>query len=325
MTRLADTCRQREIAPIMATTPLLVPSFSSKGFAEIAELHKSLSEVVIDASLVSAYDIYYYGMDMDSIYNSDILVVDSGGYEARLAHDLSDQYLSSPMPKVWTRELHKAVLDRLQPYSQVILVNFDFDAPKSIPEQCDEAASLFSEYDWCAHDFLCKPTEDSKGLIDVGEVVENAGRFNAFSIVGFTEKELGTSLTSRCKNLIKIRYALNEVGVDSPIHVFGCLDPLTVVAYYACGADMFDGLSWLRYAFFNGVATYHSNANLMGSHWDMSDYDYRMLSAAENERRLRVLQRQMAGFALSHDWSVFDWNEDLIRRLSNLLEHVGLV
>lgn len=43
---------------------------------------------------------------------------------------------------------------------------------------------------------------------------------------GVTEKELGDSILRRLRTLAQLRSRPDEVGVGSPIHVFGGLDPL---------------------------------------------------------------------------------------------------
>jgi queuine/archaeosine tRNA-ribosyltransferase len=42
----------------------------------------------------------------------------------------------------------------------------------------------------------------------------------------------------------------------APIHVFGCFDPQTIVHLFFAGADVFDGLAWMRYYFHNGHSFY---------------------------------------------------------------------
>ena len=54
------------------------------------------------------------------------------------------------------------------------------------------------------------------------------------------------------KNIAQIRRALDGVGLDTPLHVFGSLDTVTTPMYFMAGADIFDGLTWLRFAFYNG-------------------------------------------------------------------------
>ena len=53
-----------------------------------------------------------------------------------------------------------------------------------------------------------------------------------------------------------IRIAMKDSGANAPIHIFGSLDPVTTPLYFIAGADIFDGLSWLRYTFSNGDAYY---------------------------------------------------------------------
>ncbi len=60
----------------IASTPLLVPSFSSKGFPEVDRLIKSSAEIITDTCLVSAYDISY-GLIPDNLSFAEFLFLDS--------------------------------------------------------------------------------------------------------------------------------------------------------------------------------------------------------------------------------------------------------
>ena len=44
-------------------TPLLVPSFSSKGFPKVAKILETMREVISGPILVSAYDMHYQNID----------------------------------------------------------------------------------------------------------------------------------------------------------------------------------------------------------------------------------------------------------------------
>ena len=70
-----------------------------------------------------------------------------------------------------------------------------------------------------------------------------------FDIVGVTEREIGESIHDRLVNIARLRKSLNAAEVTIPIHVFGGLDPLLTPLYFAAGAEIFDGLGWLRYAY----------------------------------------------------------------------------
>ncbi len=76
-----------------------------------------------------------------------------------------------------------------------------------------------------------------------------ADELRSFDVIGLTEKGLGKSPLERMVRIAKLRRALDEAKVVSPIHVFGSLDPVSITLYFLAGAEIFDGLTWLRYAF----------------------------------------------------------------------------
>jgi hypothetical protein len=75
-----------------------------------------------------------------------------------------------------------------------------------------------------------------------------------FAVIGVTEKDLGTTLLERARKIAQLRVALDTAGNAAPIHVWGGLDPVTTPIYFFAGAHIFDGVSWLRYAYTGGVA-----------------------------------------------------------------------
>ena len=70
-----------------------------------------------------------------------------------------------------------------------------------------------------------------------------------FSVIGIAAREAGSSFLKRCSSIVMLRNLLNDAGLDMPIHVFGAINPYEALAYFFCGADIFDGLNWLRLAF----------------------------------------------------------------------------
>ena len=79
---------QRDGVPV-ERTPLLVPSFSSKGFPDVAKIIKTTEEVIEGATLVSAYDMHYERINPPFDFAS-LIFLDSGGYEASKDTDLSE-------------------------------------------------------------------------------------------------------------------------------------------------------------------------------------------------------------------------------------------
>src|SRR5437762_14241497 len=70
-------------------TPLLIPSFSSKGFPEVKQLIDVMAQYITESTLVSAYDIHH-GFIKRHYSFCDVIFLDSGGYEAALDFDLSE-------------------------------------------------------------------------------------------------------------------------------------------------------------------------------------------------------------------------------------------
>src|SRR6266436_10044806 len=87
-------------------TPLLLTSFSSKGFPQVADIMKFMAEFITRPILVSAYDIHY-GHLRKKITFSNLIFLDSGGYEARVEHDLSEAYGWPYQPKRWNRKFYE--------------------------------------------------------------------------------------------------------------------------------------------------------------------------------------------------------------------------
>ena len=83
-----------------------------------------------------------------------------------------------------------------------------------------------------------------------------AEEFASFDVVAITEKGLGESPIDRMAAIARLRRALDEANCRMPIHVFGSLDPLSICLYAMAGAEIFDGLTWLRYVFVKDDKTF---------------------------------------------------------------------
>lgn len=322
--RLENLCQARRIDTIKRKTPLLVPSFSSRGIPNLRKMHQNLREHVTEASLISAYDIHYDNLDKDAIYCSEILFVDSGGFEVENRDDLADLYnFSDQRPKEWSKEHYLKVVGQLQPLSSIVVVSYD--ARATIPEQIENAKTFFTkiprEY---AKDFLIKPVDDKTDFVDIRALINYCEELSEFDIIGVTEKELGPSFLIRCRNLVKLRQALHNNKINVPIHIFGCLDPLSVIAYFLCGADIFDSLSWLRFAFHNGVALYYNSYALVAGQWAQSHYSVYVQGCLKNLEYLARTQVIMGRFARTHDWSGLDLDPAYLKELQALIGAAGV-
>jgi hypothetical protein len=88
-------------------------------------------------------------------------------------------------------------------------------------------------------------------------------------LLGVTEKDIGPPWFAAVTYVQALRYEL-DAAFDRyvPLHIFGCLDPQTIPYLFFAGADVFDGLAWMRYYFRNQHAYY------------AKEYEYELEAAA---------------------------------------------
>ena len=311
--------RARTIEPrpgLRFRTPLLVPSFSSKGFPISGKKRRrsALSDVLTfiggsltESALFSAYDIHYKLIPNARPFldKPGIVFLDSGGYEASDHYDEGQTFQPPYKHNKWSELKLRQVIDSLPKRLRLVIVNHDERG--ALDQQAANALHFFSQYPGHVHDFLLKPQKQSWNTVDVDDVIERVNVMTKFDIIGVTEKELGASLLDRLVNVHNLRQGLDKAGVNAPIHVFGSLDPLTVPLYASAGAEVFDGLSWLRYYFHEGLTVYRDHAALLKENrgaqtrWD----HVRALAVNENVALIRQLEFDLRAFAISGDCEVF--------------------
>lgn len=275
-------------------TPLLVPSFSSTAFPNASDVRAAMNVVkphLRVSYLISAFDIHRGLVDKE-VAMSDLVFVDSGNYEKTV---LDGQGCTVE----WTRKMHKDALNSMVPMSQVAVVNFD--EAGTISDQIESARSFFDAYPRYASDFLCKPMKGSP-YIDVEEVGKYVNQIEKFDVLGVTEKELGASVLERCKNVARLRSLLNSSGCEIPIHLFGCFEPSTAALMCSCGADIFDGLTWTRFAVKNDSLVYTGSVPFMDGTWSKSEVAIRVDAASRHLSRMTDLMLGLRSFARNHDY-----------------------
>ncbi len=255
--------------------PLLVPSFSSKGSSfvpmrgnkdQISVLSSDLeyfADYSTSSVLLSAYDIHFKHFRMKRVKDvfkllskPRLIFIDSGGYELGLDFDSTEFKIAQYRPRDgYGRKEYEAVLDSIDRYKHSIMIaNFDYSMkPVPIDKQIADARKLFRKYPGVLSDFILKPW--TKGYIDVQQLSPaDIQNLKDFTVVGVTEKNLGKSLWDRLQAIARLRSRLNREGVNAAIHIWGGLDPIITPLYFFAGAEIFDGVSWLRYAYVNGLA-----------------------------------------------------------------------
>src|SRR5688572_30515548 len=183
-------------------TPLLLPSFSSKGLgfttsgkSALRPVFATAAEYLTDAMLVSAYDVYHGHLPKLRSAIAAITFVDSGGYETSDFQDLSAAFVQRTDKKDWNESLLKETLDSWSDRIPAVFVAYDRHAP--IVKQIKAARRLLRQYPKQLTAILLKPRTANGQKLSITDITANAGDLVAFDVIGVTEKELGSSMIER--------------------------------------------------------------------------------------------------------------------------------
>ncbi|NKB37979.1 MAG: hypothetical protein GKR93_12585 [Gammaproteobacteria bacterium] len=299
----------------ICTTPLLVPSFSSKGFPEVNKIISTTSEIITGAALISAYDLYYDMVDYEMDF-PEFLFIDSGGYEASKDTEIADLGYLDHEAKKWNREMHSEVLANWIDRTPTVAISYDHPKEKcSIQNQIERASDFFGTQgnNNRGKELLLKPETENQFFINIENVIEHIPSFSEFNIIGFTEKELGKSILDRMKNIARIRIAMNKKKIFLPLHIFGSLDTITTPLYFLSGADIFDGLTWLRLAYLNGITSYIQNYSALELGIQTKDQIAIAQTWSKNYYYLSGLELEMKQFINEGNFDAFKFNSELFK------------
>jgi putative lipoic acid-binding regulatory protein len=237
---------------------------------------------------------------------AEITFLDSGGYETASYYDFAEVKKKNNKILEWDEKLHLKVLGKWQNDFYAIIINYDhYQRRIKLEKQINKANELFKMFPDQLNDFLIKPEKDE--FIDIQKILNSIYLLKEFKIIGITEKELGESILDRMQKISKIRKALDIVGISSPIHIFGCLDPISCILYYCAGAEIFDGLTWLRYSYYNCLTIYTNNFNIVNSNYNIGTLDevVKSNSKKNNLQILARLKQKMIDFSKTKNFEVF--------------------
>lgn len=307
---------------IVARTPLLVPSFSSKGFPEVRDIIDYSSEVIDGPMLVSAYDLYHSKISPPFEFPS-LIFLDSGGYEASKDLDLSDLGDSEHKPLGWTQEMHERVLSGWKSSQHTVFISYDHPKDRlTIADQIERARKI-AEGEDVLREILLKPETEGQRYLHMDNVLQNIHSLAGFAVIGVTEKEVGNSISDRMRNIAKLRLGLNKAGLDTPIHVFGSLDTVTTPMYFLAGADIFDGLTWLRFAYFNGLTIYKHNFGALDLPLSSKSHQVDARCWNGNYYYLKEMELEMKRFLQAGKFNAFKFHSDMLEKAhQNLIEEL---
>jgi len=249
------------------STPLILPSYSSRAVppTTLRETFEETLASIVSPVLVSAYDVFYeklldaFRIDEELSANKLPLVfLDSGGYEALWnVRAREAKLVEAANAQPWSVEHHDTVLKGWPASLPLMAVTYDNAAEDALElrGQIDRARTMAERWPQHGSELLLKP-QPGEGFLSLRILKRFAVEIASFDVVGVTEKECGASMSDRLRLISELRILLDGVSPTTPIHVFGGLDPYMTPLYFFAGADIFDGLTWLKFAFENGNSIY---------------------------------------------------------------------
>lgn len=298
----------------VGTTPMLVPAVSSRLNLRMNQLLETLTEIVNGPFLISSFDLFH-SQKIPEISFPDLIFLDSGGYECNNYQDISEMGLSNPNTKGWNEEIHKNTIEKWNSQIPTAVISFDHpDIRQTIDKQAERALNLFRDKAGILREFLIKPETKKSFRVNIKEVENNAHLLSDFDIIGFAEKELGPSILERMVNITKIRMILKDNGLEKPIHLFGSLDPVNTPLYFISGADIFDGLSWLRFIYSNGEAMYTESVGPKTFGIHVNYHNIWISSVYRNFSYLQRMKLNMERFFTTKDFDIFEQNSQYLKK-----------
>jgi len=296
----------------VGTTPMLIPSFSSKANIDIRKTIETMSEFITTPILISAYDVYH-SKNFPTITFPNLIFLDSGGYECLIEKDVSELGFYQAKALSWDKDKHLEILRNWQLDIPTVAVSYDSPSErKSTEEQINDANNLFHGKDNVIKEILIKPETKDSYRIHHEHIIPNLEALSSFDIIGFTEKELGNSILNRMLMIAKIRMEMDKRNIQTPIHIFGSLDTITTPLYYLSGADIFDGLAWIRFIF-HDVYTLYSSFGLKKHGIDKDVNLIHMTNLVYNYNYILDLQKNLENFQSAEDFNCFGKNSDFFK------------
>jgi hypothetical protein len=193
----------------------------------------------------------------------------------------------------------------------------------TLAEQIEKGRALNTSRSDCAIELLLKPETKGQRFLQMRPIIDKVQELSPFQAIGVTEKEVGKSILDRMINIARLRRELCRVGLNTPIHVFGSLDSITTLFYFVAGADIFDGLTWLRYAFKDGHTLYRQDYGISEFGIATKSPKVEALCWAKNYYYIKDMELEMRRFLNSHDFSIFKFHgEALEKAYENVREEV---
>lgn len=245
--------------------PLIAYSFSSRGFPDVVQRVQQLLPSIGSAFLLSLFDMWYLDELSQLITTTDtrVRIWDSGGYETKFSDDVSSVISAVPNASYWELEHYIEAAGRIPWNGNDILVSFDNTPPLPVEQQLEIA---FKGYEKIKGNYLRDVLLHIPENYSIKTLVsELAPHLSEIDIIGFTEKEIAPTWIQGIDFIHCFKQELQRQDLHlPPIHLFGCLDPKSLIYFALTGVSVFDGLSWLRYFFHNRTTLYRREFEFLG-------------------------------------------------------------
>src|SRR6185312_51620 len=209
------------------------------------------------AALVSAYDVYRLDKNRarfarayrDLSRSRTSLFLDSGNYEASRQRDYYDRRRNRDG---WKREHFREIARKIP---ADITFHFDRVDPRGEPAtivrqivrdyRADARALEDSSVNLCPIVHLPAGDPPPRREVAARIVAEVAAELRP-RVLAIPERELGEGIIQRARTVQLLRQAIDDIDPLCVLHLLGTGNPLSMAAFAAAGADLFDGLEWCR-------------------------------------------------------------------------------
>ena len=229
-------------------TPIYFPSISSYGLRfTLWDLLHFLEFHSRPFALVSAYDLYRLEEEkraelfskIKRYMEKGVLFLDSGGYESSWKED-----------QRWDIDSYKSMMDRMRKFPVDVYSSFDSFKGDSMSDGDYEKQTynnILESSVYLKNNFfvpILHQTTPVKLVSLVGRFVKKYPQLCDW--IAVAERDCGAGLEDRMETIVLIRKILDDGNSKKFLHILGCGDPRSILAFSYCGVDSFDSTDWAK-------------------------------------------------------------------------------
>mgnify|MGYP001147492911 CR=1 FL=1 len=227
-------------------TPTYFPAVSSYGIKyQFDALVRLLITYSYPRLLISAYDFHLLDNKSEKLareigeYSKKgcVVFLDSGIYESFWKAD-----------DKWSYDLYR---------NSISQVNFDFYSSFDVLPYAEDLGLKFSR-DTLENILASRKLSDKLGFVPIlhgrspDELVSLVTMLmkehpHLCDFIAIPERDCGDDVVAKAKTIVKIRKLLDKDDHGRILHILGCGNPISLILFSYCGADMFDSLDWIKY------------------------------------------------------------------------------